>query len=378
LPKAAVIEELGRRYYNRLSVIADKESGRTNGKLGRASDGEPDVTSLGKQLSALILRPAAQDLGTKRLLIVPDGILQYIPFSALPDPAEAGPVGESPIILKHEVVSIPSASVLVGLRWRVDHRPEASKLVGVFADPVFSKTDPRVVLANKSDQVGMLGNVTNEEREATDAYRAAIDFGLRNDGVFFPRLIYSRAEADGIMKAAPRGTTCREWVGFDANYDTAVSPVLSDYRYLHFASHGLLDSVHPMLSGIVLSLVRSDGNADPHGFLRLNDIYNLTLNADLVTLSACRTALGQDLRGEGLSGLARGFMYAGSTRVMASLWPVNDRATAELMRRFYSNVFGKGLSPATALRSAQVSMLTEKAYRLPFFWAGFELLGDWR
>jgi CHAT domain-containing protein len=114
------------------------------------------------------------------------------------------------------------------------------------------------------------------------------------------------------------------------------------------------------------------------GFLRFYDIYNLKLNADLVVLSACQTALGKEVQGEGLIGLTRGFMYAGAPRVVASLWRVDDRATAELMKRFYQGMLKEGLRPAAALRAAQVSMLKEKGWSAPNYWAAFTLQGEWR
>jgi CHAT domain-containing protein len=152
---------------------------------------------------------------------------------------------------------------------------------------------------------------------------------------------------------------------------------LSDYRIVHFATHGLINNQHPDLSGIVLSLVDEQGRPQ-NGFLRIYDIYNLKLNADLVVLSACQTALGKQINGEGLVGLTRGFMYAGAPRVVASLWRIDDRATAEMMRRFYQGMLKDGLRPAAALRAAQVSMLSEKRWQSPHYWAAFTLQGEWR
>jgi CHAT domain-containing protein len=146
---------------------------------------------------------------------------------------------------------------------------------------------------------------------------------------------------------------------------------------IHFATHGFLDSEAPELSGLVLSLL--DGQGHPRdGFLRLRDVYNLDLSADLVVLSGCRTALGKDVRGEGLLGLTRGFLYAGASRVMASLWPVRDRATPELMRRFYHALLHDRLPPAAALRAAQLSLRREPRWRDPYSWAPFVVQGDWQ
>jgi CHAT domain-containing protein len=153
--------------------------------------------------------------------------------------------------------------------------------------------------------------------------------------------------------------------------------MLAQYRIVHFATHGLLDSKHPELSGLVFSLVDRKGRPQ-NGFLDLQDVYNLNLPADLVVLSACGTALGKDVQGEGLVGLTRGFMYAGATRVMASLWSVDDAATAELMRRFYDALLRQDLPPTAALRQAQVRMSKQEQWKDPFYWAGFVIEGDWQ
>jgi CHAT domain-containing protein len=146
---------------------------------------------------------------------------------------------------------------------------------------------------------------------------------------------------------------------------------------VHFATHGLLHSEHPELSGIVLSLVNENGQP-VDGFLRLNEIYNMNLSADLVVLSACQTALGKEVKGEGLIGLTRGFMYAGSPRVVASLWKVDDVATAEFMKLFYQKMLQEKMRPAAALRAAKVEMRKQKRWSAPFYWAAFELQGEWR
>ena len=146
---------------------------------------------------------------------------------------------------------------------------------------------------------------------------------------------------------------------------------------MHFATHGLINSQHPELSGIVLSLVDQKGQPQ-NGFLRLNEIYNLRLNAELVVLSACQTALGKEIKGEGLIGLTRGFMYAGAPRVVASLWRIDDRATAELMTRFYRGMLKDGLPPAAALRAAQISMWKDNRWSAPHYWAAFTIQGEWK
>ena len=163
---------------------------------------------------------------------------------------------------------------------------------------------------------------------------------------------------------------------FAANQTTATSAELAQYRYVHFATHGLLNPMHPELSGIVLSLFNEQG-AEQDGFLRASEVFNLSLPAEMVVLSGCQTALGKDVRGEGLVGLTRGFMYAGAARVLVSLWEVNDHATSELMGRLYRGILGKRrLTPAAALREAQASLWREQRWRAPYYWAGFTLQGE--
>src|SRR5262249_13270686 len=164
---------------------------------------------------------------------------------------------------------------------------------------------------------------------------------------------------------------------FSASRALATSPELGRYSIIHFATHGLINNQHPELSGIVLSLVDQQGQPQ-NGFLRLYDIFNLRLQANLVVLSACQTAVGKDIKGEGLVGLTRGFMYAGAGRVLASLWQVDDRATADLMGKFYEAMLGQGLKPAAALRAAQLSAWRDKRWQSPYYWSAFTLQGEWR
>lgn len=168
-----------------------------------------------------------------------------------------------------------------------------------------------------------------------------------------------------------------EALGFSASRATAMGTDLGQYRIVHFATHGLLDSENPELSGLVFSLLDQKGMRQD-GFLQLQDIYNLNLPVDLVVLSACETGLGKEIQGEGLVGLTRGFMYAGASRVVASLWKVDDVATAELMERFYKNMEREKMRPAAALRQAQMQMWQRKRWHDPYYWAGFELQGEWK
>jgi CHAT domain-containing protein len=190
-----------------------------------------------------------------------------------------------------------------------------------------------------------------------------------------PRLPFTQQEATRLLALAPR-TSSFGAIDFQASRATVLGGGLGQYRYVHFATHGLLNTERPQFTGLVLSLV---GNRDADGFLRTDEIFNLRLGAQLVVLSACETGLGREKRGEGVIGLTRAFMYAGAPRVVASLWSVNDAATAELMKRFYQGMLGpKRLSPPAALRAAQLGIQKEPRWRAPYYWAAFVIQGEWR
>jgi CHAT domain-containing protein len=165
-------------------------------------------------------------------------------------------------------------------------------------------------------------------------------------------------------------------VDFAANRAAATSPELEQYRYIHFATHGVLNSAHPELSALVLSLVNEQG-VEQDGFLWAHEVYNLRLPAEMVVLSGCRTGLGKEIKGEGLVGLTRGFMYAGSARVLVSLWDIADEASSALMVQVYKGILGQErLRPAAALRAAQISIWKEKRWQAPYYWAAFVLQGE--
>ncbi|HWP43188.1 MAG TPA: CHAT domain-containing tetratricopeptide repeat protein [Blastocatellia bacterium] len=357
LAKRAEIEAAARRFYE---LLRDGGSQR-RGELEEAA----------RQMSRMLIEPVADRLAANRLLIVPDGVLHYIPFAALPLPEvqrqDQTTIAASsrPLIVRHEIVTLPSASVLAEMRRELDARKPARRAVAVFADPVFSADDPRLRRAAAKS-------------EPTEAVAADLERAMKSMGVEggFQRLPFSRREAEAITETAPQGQWAKA-LDFRASRDAATSADLSQYRIIHFATHGLLDSNTPELSGIVLSLVDEAGRTRD-GFLRLHEIYNLRLPAELVVLSACRTGLGKHIRGEGIVGLTRGFMYAGAARVVASLWKVSDAGTAELMKRFYRGMFARKLRPAAALRAAQVEMLAEQRWRSPYYWAAFVLQGEWR
>lgn len=334
LPPRAEIETAARQAY---LLLTTRQRTLARAETQRALAG----------ISRLLLAPAAGRLGPHRLLVATDGALSYLPFAALPAPGS----GE-PLVASHEIVTAPSASSLLALRReRRDRRPPPAA-VAVVADPVFEAGDPRV-----------------------HGGRAA-PAGLRGASGRLARLPFSRAEAEAIRSLAPPAGTLVA-LDFAASRETVLSGTLAHYGIVHFATHGILDTAHPELSGLLLSGVDQRGRP-LEGFLGAHEIDRLRLPADLVVLSGCETALGREIRGEGLVGLTRAFLHAGARRVVVSLWPVQDQATAELMRRFYRGMLQDGLPPAAALRAAQAGLRDEPAWRDPYFWAGFVLQGDWR
>lgn len=346
LPRRGVIEASARRLYRAWSAGNGVE--------------DPDVRRMARALSRMLLGPVARDITKKRVAIVVEGALLYVPFAALSSPGDPA----VPLVAKHELVSIPSATTLAVLRRESPARVSPRRQVAVLADPVFNRTDSRVrgTARIAPQSVGGSGDALTRSMQETGLLR-------------LERLSGSRREARAIAALAGPGQTF-EALDFAANRAAALGTEVSSARIVHFASHALLDARHPELSGIVLSLVDEHGRPTD-GFLQTRDIYRLRLSADLVVLSACQTALGKEVRGEGLLGLSRGFMYAGAPRVVASLWQVPDRATSELMTRFYRGILVKGLRPAAALRAAQMEIRAEKRWSSPYYWAAFILQGDW-
>lgn len=381
LPEGSKIESAAKRVVQAITsrnrAVWNETPQQWRTRLNQA-DAEYSKTSAA--LSELVLGPVAPLLGQKRLLIVADGALQLVPFGALPTPKGSSPtfagtenrrrstVRTRFLIEDHEIVSAASASVLAIQRREAEKRQPAPHAVAVIANPVFDPNDPRVsakVQRKESNDVG------------SAAKPSPLTLALRDMGKGpVPRpLPLSRDEAEAIINLAPRGQAMLA-LNFEASRETAMSSELAKYRIVHFATHGLIDLEHPELSGIILSLVDKTGKSQD-GFLRLHEIYNLNLPVHLVVLSACETAIGKQIKGEGPIALTRGFMYAGATQVLASLWKVDDEATAELMAEFYLQIFANNLKPAAALRVAQVKML-RKNQRSPYFWAGFVLQGDWK
>jgi CHAT domain-containing protein len=306
-----------------------------------------------KELGELLLGPVADLLeGGERMLIVGEGALQYIPFAAL-----TAPGSEVPILADHEIVTMPSASAMAILRSRLSQRIPAAQALAVIADPVFQSHDPRVA-ERLAEHTGGL-------------QRAAGELDLEG----YERLVYSQLEARAILRHLP-GSRSKTLLGFEATREAVLDGDLGRYQMIHLATHGVLDEEHPELSRLVLSLVDEAGRRREGGFLFAHEISNLDLPVELVVLSACETALGKEIRGEGLVGLTQSFFYAGAARVLVSLWNVDDYATAELMSRFYENLTKQEMRPAAALRRAQIDMWRQM--KAPYYWAPFVMRGEWK
>lgn len=335
LPPRAEVEALARRVFE----LASRPS---PGPLGIQLELET------ARLSQMLLAPVGELLTRQRLWVVSDGALRYIPFALLPEPTADGG-GKNLLANRRSILHLPSASVLAEQQHRVSRRALAPAGLAVLADPVFELNDPRLRQVQSSG--------------------AARETGANR----FRRLPFSRQEAKAIAAFVSPAESFLA-LDFEASRETLMAPALSNYRILHIATHGILNSHHPELSGLVLS--RFDAEGQPRdGFVRAHEIYNLDLPAELVVLSACRTALGKEIRGEGLVGLTHAFLYAGAARVLVSLWDVHDEATAKLMEHFYRGLLQSGLPPEVALREAQIAVRREPRWRPPYFWAGFILQG---
>ncbi|HEX5760096.1 MAG TPA: CHAT domain-containing tetratricopeptide repeat protein [Thermoanaerobaculia bacterium] len=343
LPARAEVEALTRRAHRLLGRSATP-SAREQARAALA------------ELSTRVLAPLAGRGLPGRVLVVADGALASIPFAALPDPASP----RDPLLLGHEVVSLHSASVLSEIRRRHTRAAAPERLVVVVADPVFGPEDSRLAPAAHPPA----------PRPPARA-RAVEELGL----AALRRLPFSGLEAQRILSLAPPGRG-RGLSGFEATRRNLAAAALGEYRIVHFATHAVAHS-DPRLSSVVLSLV-DRGGAPRDGLLRADELASLDLRAELVVLSACHTAAGAEVRGEGVFSLSRAALQAGARRVLVSLWAADDEATAELMTLFYRGLLHRGLSPAAALREAQLTMRRHPRWSAPAYWAGFVLEGDWR
>jgi CHAT domain-containing protein len=382
LPRREEIESAARRIYELLTernrLVRFETAAERQARIVAA---DSEYLAKAKALSQILLGPLANRSslnGKKRLLIVTDGALNYLPFAALPTPQEdQRATGFRPLIRDYEIISLPSASVLDALRRETAGRGQPPKTLAVLADPVFESGDARLGKTNvdprrprsmdRSAQMPIehLRSIFEESMQASDA----------GGQLRIARLIFTRQEAEEILSLVPKSERLKAF-DFSANRATATNPELGHYRFVHFATHGVLDTAHPELSGIVLSLFDRQGR-EQDGYLRVHDIYNLKLPVELVVLSGCRTGLGKEIKGEGLIGLTRAFLYAGAARLMVSLWDVSDESSAKLMGQFYKRMLGRErLKPAAALRAAQLALLQQQRWQAPYYWSAFVLQGE--
>jgi CHAT domain-containing protein/Tfp pilus assembly protein PilF len=318
---------------------------------------ENELTRAAQTLSQMLLSPVAGHLNKRRIIVIADGALNYIPFQMLPSPSNS-----ELLVAEHEIVNAPSASILGELREEVAGRRARSKVLAAFGNPALGS-----------------GAQNDQAASGEPLHDALRDIELNGDSFDLSKigqLFFAEREINNLQEIATPAATFAA-TGFAANRDQLFKMDLSQYAILHFATHGLLDPKHPENSGILLATVDDQGKK-LKGFINLQDVYSLRAPVDLVVLSACRTGLGREIRGEGLVGLTRGFMYAGATTVVASLWKVDDAATAELMKRFYSEILLNHKTPDEALRIAQNSIRQIPEWSAPHYWAGFTLQGEYR
>jgi CHAT domain-containing protein/Tfp pilus assembly protein PilF len=399
LPRRSEIEIATRRVYELLVERNRRVKFETAAERQvRIDAADAEYLRRAAALSKMLLGPAGNHLGKggkKRLLIVGDGALNYLPFAALPVPRLQRAASDGspnltrvsspgtdafawvPLIVWHEVVSLPSASTLGVLRRETAGRKLGDKTLAVLADPVFERDDVRLKQGSIVERPPTRGIELADSPGSRDQLRATPNDSAQDSGAVdarIQRLLFTRREAEEILALVPEAARMKA-LDFDANVMTALSPELGRYRFVHFSTHGLLDSAHPELSGIVLSLFDRQGR-EQDGYLRVNEILNLKLPVELVVLSGCRTGLGKEIKGEGLVGLTRAFMYAGAARIVVSLWDVSDEASARLMVHFYRGMLGpERLSSASALRAAQMALWKEGRWQAPYYWAAFVLQG---
>ena len=414
LPKKSEIEKSAINLFCLISQNSSKPSSLTNKDTPCTNIKTWQIDKAATELSQLIFTPVKDKLGKKRLVVVADGALQYIPFAALADlnyqpPKDSKSSTHSensrpnqkdisctntggiricqdnnspqnkfdyqPLFVNHEIVNLPSASTIAIQRQELVTRSvEGKKTLAILADPVYSATDKRFnSFQNKQlNKQQYQQNSIGLELERSALKRSA-DI-LNRQG--WTRLLGTRTEAETLLQLVPKANRLQVF-DFDANYNWATSSALNQFRILHFATHGFVNDANPELSGIVLSLVDKQGK-DIRGYLRLGDLFNLDYPADLIVLSACETGLGKEIQGEGLVGLTRGLMYAGTERLVVSLWQVDDKGTAEFMQEFYKQMLQSGKPANEALRATQLKMWHSEKWRHPNYWAAFTFLGEWR
>jgi CHAT domain-containing protein len=362
----------------RIVGIDVAEANRGLGVAASAPEDAAPFIAASNALYKTVLEPAAAMIGEKRLMIVADGALNYVPFEVLlktPDRGDFASLGY--LVKTNEIIYAPSASVVGAIKQQ--RTKSTSHALLVIADPVFNSNDARA-------KKGTAPATTDADVRGLGIQAAVADVagstpapaaGAAMEGLPLARLTGTRTEAEQIAKLArTAGGQADVWLDLDANEDNLGARDISKYRVIHVATHGLLNAERPQFTGVVLSLV---GNKAHDGFVRTDEVFNLKLGSPLVMLSACETGLGKEKRGEGVLGLTRAFMYAGAPTVGVSLWSVADKSTADLMTDFYQRLLSASATTTSsgALRGAQLAMISGKKYSAPFYWAPFVLVGDW-
>lgn len=341
-----------------------------------------DVHHLGAKLYSSLIQPIEPAIASHRsLIIVPDGVLSYLPFEALVTGSPRGAssaASPSYLVEKFAVLYGPSASALLTVQTMNRKSSTPQNMLLAFGDPILTSTpsappaaSSRAASRSASDSEHPSSAKASSAASVASAASLADDYTER--GFSFTPLPYTRDEVLVISKLFPASQ--REvYLGADAREETVKSAKLDDFRYIHFASHGFIDEAKPGRSGIVLS---RDPKSSEDGVLQMGEIMRLKMNADLVTLSACSTGLGKLVNGEGMLGLTRAFFYSGARNLTVSLWNVNDSATAALMKTYYQNLT-RGQPMSVALQHAKLSLLraSNPAWRQPYFWAPFILVGE--
>jgi CHAT domain-containing protein len=360
-----------------IDVMADQQRGL--GLATGAEDAAPTIAA-SNALYKAVVEPAASMLGDKRLLVVADGALNYVPFEALVTSSASTDFSSAPYLMKtNEIIYAPSASVIAAIRQQGNK--SSSRTMLIVADPVFNSNDARahgMAAANQTAETRGIGlGSAVEDVAGKDAAATATAATTTMQGLPLARLSGTRTEADQIAKLAKTsGVQSDVWLDLTASEENIETREINRYRVIHIATHGLLDAERPQFTGLVLSLI---GNKNDDGFLRTDEVFNLRLGSPLVMLSACETGLGKEKRGEGVMGLSRAFIYAGAPTVGVTLWSVADKSTADLMTEFYKRLLASdSASSSAAMRDAQLAMITGKKYSAPFYWAPFILVGDWR
>ena len=352
IPKEAIVNGAVNELYELLTRAPGAD---TDARIGAAAS----------ELGKIVLGPVSDQIAGRRVIVVADGALNYIPFQVLPS-------GDKFLIENSEVINAPSASILGQLRQELSKRKPAERTLAAFGDAVFPSNYAER-RGSESDQ-----QVAAKQSDSLLARAMSRDITVGGDSLKpeeIQELFYARSELKNIRDLA--GRTAFVATGFDATRQRLENTDLSQYSILHLATHGVLDPKRPEKSGFLLSLVDRNGNSQD-GFIKMTDVYGLNAPVDLVVLSACRTALGKEVQGEGLIGLTRGFMHAGASSVASTLWRVDDEATAELMKRFYANMLQKSMTPASALREAQNTIRQDPRWKSPHYWAAFTLQGEYK